>query len=88
MISTESRRRFVDGYDERRDASAVAARLAAVLVRAGITDRFGVSVHRIPVSRSDEGWGVYLTGREPDQEPPAVISFGTLARSENFRRAA
>ncbi|MFD4141585.1 hypothetical protein [Streptomyces sp. NPDC058572] len=88
MTATDSRRRFVDGYDERDDATAVASRLAAVLVRTRLTKRFGVSVHRIPVSRTSEGWGVYLTDREPDQDPPAVLSFGTLARSEPYRRAA
>ncbi|MEV6076328.1 hypothetical protein AB0L80_14670 [Streptomyces sp. NPDC052069] len=89
MTATASRRRrFVDGYDERQDAAAVAFRLAAVLVRARLTERFGVSVHRIPVSQTSEGWGVYLTDREPDQAPPAVISFSTLARPELHRRAA
>lgn len=88
MTDQDSRRLFVDGYDERQDAAAVASRLAAVLVHARLTERFGVSVHRIPVSRSDHGWGVYLTDREPDQEPPAAISFGTPARPEPYRRAA
>ncbi|MEU9008534.1 hypothetical protein AB0D12_01835 [Streptomyces sp. NPDC048479] len=87
-MSAENVRTFVDGFEQRDDASANAARLAAVLVRARLTERFGVSVHRIPVSRSDQGWGVYLTDREPDQEPPAVLSFGTLARPEPYRRAA
>ncbi|MCX4677544.1 hypothetical protein OG413_19930 [Streptomyces sp. NBC_01433] len=89
MTATDSRRRrFVDGYDERQDAAAVAFRLAPVLVRARLAGRFGVSVHRIPVSRSSQGWGVYLTDREPDQDPPAVISFSALARPESHHRAA
>lgn len=69
-------RRFVAG---REDATALAARMAAVLVRAGLTERYGVSVHRIPVTRSDEGWGVYLTDREPNQDPPVALSFGSIA---------
>ncbi|MEW2635746.1 hypothetical protein AB0903_29935 [Streptomyces sp. NPDC048389] len=88
MTTRDSQRRFVDGYDECDDATAVASRLAAVLVRAQLTKRFGVSVHRIPVSRTSEGWGVYLTDREPHQDAPALLSFGTPARPERYRQAA
>ncbi|WP_269801377.1 hypothetical protein [Streptomyces odonnellii] len=40
------------------------------------------------MSRSDQGWGVYLTDREPDQAPPARLSFTALAHSATYRQAA
>ncbi|MEU8619958.1 hypothetical protein [Streptomyces sp. NPDC048623] len=54
--------------------------MASVLVKAGLTERYGVSVHRIPVSRGDEGWGVWLTDRTPDQDPPKGLPFLPPAR--------
>lgn len=82
-----SARRFVDSREERTDADALAARMAAVLVRAQLTERFGVFVHRIPVPRGEEGWGVYLTDRMPDQEPPAGLTFGAPTRVASARAA-
>lgn len=72
------RRTFVVGHDNRDDAAADMFRLAAVLRRAGLR-RYGVSMHRIVGSRGDDGWGVYVADREPDQAPPAGLSFGASA---------
>ncbi|WP_327304718.1 hypothetical protein OG730_15025 [Streptomyces sp. NBC_01298] len=54
-------------------------RLAALLVSAGLTERYGVSTRRIVGSRGDDGWGVYLTDRAPDQAPPVGLSFVSRA---------
>lgn len=70
---------FVLGHQERDSATADMFRLAAVLVRAGLTERYGVSTRRIVGSRSDDGWGVYLTDRAPNQAPPVGLSFASLA---------
>ena len=75
-----SARRFVDSREERADADALASRMAAVLVRVQLADRYGVFVQRIPVARDEQGWGVYLTDRMPHQEPPAGLTFGTPTR--------
>ncbi|MGW6061713.1 hypothetical protein [Streptomyces sp. NPDC055189] len=85
---TAERRTFVDAVPEKDDAYSLAGRMAHVLRRAGITERYGVSVHRIPVSRGDEGWGVYLTDRAPDQDPPAGLMFATPVRRAPRLRAA
>lgn len=82
-----SARRFVDSREERADADALAVRMAAVLVRAQLTERFGVFVPRIPVARLEEGWGVYLTDRMPDQEPPAGLTFRAPTRVVSDRAA-
>ncbi|WP_418956809.1 hypothetical protein [Streptomyces tritici] len=66
-------RTFVDGYESKTDAYDQAMRMAQVLVRAGLAKRYGVSVHR--VSRHDERWGVWLTDRTPDQDPPTGLPF-------------
>lgn len=63
MTAPRHVRTFVDGAPEKDDAYALAFRMAHVLRRVGLTDRYSMSVHRIPVSRGDEGWGVYLTDR-------------------------
>ncbi|MFE0701167.1 hypothetical protein [Streptomyces sp. NPDC058872] len=68
-------RTFVDGFESKTDAYDHSMRMAQVLVRAGLTKRYGVSVHRIPVSRNDEGWGVWLTDRTPDEDPPVGLPF-------------
>ncbi|BAU83104.1 hypothetical protein SLA_2171 [Streptomyces laurentii] len=62
-------RTFLDGYDFKPDAYDHAVRMAQVLVRAGLTKRYGVSVHRA----AKVGWGVYLTDRTPDQAPPVGV---------------
>lgn len=72
------RRTFVVGHRE-RGAAADMFRLAAVLRRAGLVTRYGVSTRRIVGSRGDSGWGVYLTDREPTQAPPAGVSVESLA---------
>ncbi|MFJ7588417.1 hypothetical protein ACIQZO_13730 [Streptomyces sp. NPDC097617] len=74
-----SARIFVLGHQERDAASADMFRLAAVIVRAGLADRYGVSTRRIVGNRGDDGWGVYLTDRAPDQTPPDGLSFAPLA---------
>ncbi|GAA3856236.1 hypothetical protein GCM10023084_07660 [Streptomyces lacrimifluminis] len=77
----------MDSRKERTAADALAARMAAVLVRAQVTERFGVFVQRIPVSRDEAGWGVYLADRMPDQEPPAGLTFGAPTRVASARAA-
>ncbi|MFE4610017.1 hypothetical protein ACFRK5_16960 [Streptomyces niveus] len=78
-----SARTFVLGHWTKNDATAELHRLAAVLVRAQITDRYGVSVHKVRGRRG--AWAVYLTDRTPELGPPdpwarAVIrSFGLAA---------
>ncbi|GAA2781607.1 hypothetical protein XF35_41485 [Streptomyces platensis subsp. clarensis] len=79
-------RTFVDGVESKPDAYELAAGMAKILVRAGLTLRYGVSVHRIPISRGDTGWGVWLTDRTPDQAPPAGVPF--LALPSQFTTAA
>lgn len=81
-------RTFVDGVTEREDTDVLAFRLAAVLTRAGLVDRYGVSVRRIPVSRSEEGWGVYLADRMPDEDPPAGLRFAAPTHRAPHLRAA
>ncbi|MEU3060631.1 hypothetical protein [Streptomyces subrutilus] len=76
-------RAFVLGREDRDDAWTETQRLAAVLVRHRITDRYGVSVDKIPGRRG--AWGVYLTDRMPELGPPPLLvirafrSFGLAA---------
>ncbi|MFJ4968669.1 hypothetical protein [Streptomyces sp. NPDC088755] len=76
-------RAFILGREERDDAWTETQRFAAVLVRHRITDRYGVSVHKIPGRRG--AWGVYLTDRTPVLGPPSLLiirafrSFGPAA---------
>lgn len=72
-------RTFVVGHQERDSATAGMFRLAAVLVRAGLTERYSVNTRRIVGSRGDDGWGVYLTDRAPDQAPSVGLSFVSRA---------
>ncbi|MFJ5707595.1 hypothetical protein [Streptomyces sp. NPDC093105] len=81
ITSAAPTRTFVDGYESKTDAYAHSMRMAQMLVRAGLTKRYGVSVHRIPVSRDSEGWGVWLTDRTPDQAPPVGLPFLPPVRS-------
>lgn len=74
-MTTAPTRTFIDGTESRTDAYEAAADMARVLVRAGLTLRYGVSVHRIPISRDETGWGVWLTDRAPDQAPPVGVPF-------------
>ncbi|MFE5901107.1 hypothetical protein ACFQ67_27335 [Streptomyces sp. NPDC056488] len=82
------KRTFVDGVTEREDADVLAFRMAAVLTRAGLVERYGVSVRRIPVSRGEEGWGVYLTDRMPSEDPPAGLRFTAPVHRTPHLRAA
>lgn len=78
-----SARTFVLGREDRDDAFAEVQRLAAVLVRHRITERYGVSVHKVPGKRG--AWGAYLTDRTPELGPPSLLvirafrSFGLAA---------
>lgn len=78
-----SARTFVLGCASRPDASRQMHRLAAVFVRAGAAERYGVSVHKAPGPRG--AWGVYLTDRTPELGPPdkwaraVFLSFGLAA---------
>ncbi|MFG2147502.1 hypothetical protein ACGFRG_25450 [Streptomyces sp. NPDC048696] len=62
-----SARMLVLGGTTRPAAVADMHRLAAALRRTGMTDRYGVSVHRVP---GRKGWGVYVTDRTPELGPP------------------
>ncbi|MFJ2783665.1 MULTISPECIES: hypothetical protein [unclassified Streptomyces] len=73
---------FVDGYDDRDSAYASAFRPARILVRARLSDRYGMSVHRMK-----GGWGVYLTDRTPDRPAPATLRLLPF-RSTPHRAAA
>ncbi|MEU7584452.1 hypothetical protein AB0B50_43515 [Streptomyces sp. NPDC041068] len=75
-------RTFVLSREDRDDAFAEVQRLAAVLVRARITDRYGVSAHQVPGRRA---WGVYLTDRTPELGPPSLVA---LAAFRSFGLAA
>lgn len=78
-----SARVLVVGCEGKPDASRQMHRLAAVLVRAGAAERYGVSVHKVPGRRGV--WGVYLTDRTPELGPPdrwaraVFLSFGLAA---------
>ncbi|GLW03719.1 hypothetical protein Slala05_73490 [Streptomyces lavendulae subsp. lavendulae] len=74
-----TRRVFVVGHQDRDSATADMFRLAAVLRRAGLVTRYGVSTRRIVGNRGNDGWGVYLTDRAPDQAPPVHLSFESMA---------
>ncbi|PYC87988.1 hypothetical protein C7C46_01970 [Streptomyces tateyamensis] len=73
-------RHFLLSRDDQDDAYAVAFRLGAVLARAGITERYGMQVQRIPGRRAEPGWGVYLVDRMADQPTPAGLSLVTTVR--------
>ncbi|MEU1018508.1 hypothetical protein [Streptomyces sp. NPDC005898] len=83
MMRVMAARTFVLGRDDRGDAWAETQRLAAVLVRHRITERYGVSVHKVPGRHGK--WGVYLTDRTPELGPPPLLvirafrSFGLAA---------
>ncbi|MFI1099818.1 hypothetical protein [Streptomyces melanogenes] len=62
-----SARTLVLGGKTRPVAVAELHRLAAMLRRAGMTDRYGVSMHRVP---GRGAWGVYVTDRTPELGPP------------------
>lgn len=71
-----SDRRFVLARDDQGEAYELMFRLARILSAAGAVERYGVSVRR-----AAGVWGVYLTDRTPDQEPPELLSVGLFARS-------
>ncbi|MEU9047232.1 MULTISPECIES: hypothetical protein [unclassified Kitasatospora] len=74
-------RHFLLSRDDQADAYDVAFRLGGVLVRAGITERYGVSVQRIPGGRrAAPAWGVYLVDREADAPTPAGLALVTTVR--------
>ncbi len=77
-----SARTFIVSRDDQDEAYEVAFRLAAVLVRYGITDRYGVAVRPCPSRQT--GWGVHLVDRMPDLPYPARLTFVTV----NGRRRA
>ncbi|MER5304609.1 hypothetical protein ABT039_34795 [Streptomyces lasiicapitis] len=77
-----SARTFVLGREDRADAFTEVQRLAAVLVRARITDRYGISTHKVP---GQGAWGVYLTDRTPELGPPSLVA---LAVFRSFGLAA
>ncbi|SCE19795.1 hypothetical protein GA0115261_103718 [Streptomyces sp. OspMP-M43] len=88
MSATEVRS-IVDTAPNQADAYGLAFRMARVLRRAGITERYGVSVHPMrTATRLVQGWGVYLTDRYPDQAPPAGLPGLTLARTATYHQAA
>lgn len=88
MSATEARS-LVDTAPNQADAYGLAFRMARVLLRAGITERYGVSVHPMhTASRLIQGWGVYLTDRHPDQAPPAGLPGVVPARSAAYSQAA
>ncbi|MFJ2131630.1 hypothetical protein ACIOMQ_12215 [Streptomyces sp. NPDC087845] len=88
MTATETRT-IVESAAREADAYNLAFRMARALRRAGITERYGVSVHPMPTApRLVQGWGVYLTDRHPDQKPPAGLNLGSLARSAVHHQAA
>ncbi|MFE7520554.1 hypothetical protein [Streptomyces halstedii] len=78
-------RRFVDSRDDQDDAYALAFQLAPVLVRAGLTERYGEGVTRV---RGTASWGVYLTDRTPELPPPAGLAFVSRPRTSGLRAAA
>ncbi|WP_406113918.1 hypothetical protein [Kitasatospora purpeofusca] len=81
MTMTMTRERhFILSRDDQADAYNVAFRLGAVLARAGITDRYGMSVQRIPGRRTEPAWGLYLVDREADRPTPAGLSLVTTVR--------
>ncbi len=73
-------RHFILSRDCEPDAYGVMFRLADVLVRAGITERYGMRVQRIPGRRAEPAWGVYLVDRMADQPTPAGLSLVTTVR--------
>ncbi|MER5863799.1 hypothetical protein [Kitasatospora sp. NPDC002040] len=74
-------RHFILSRDDQADAYDTASSLDAVLVRAGITERYGMSVQRIPGGRRAEvAWGLYLVDREADQPTPAGLALVTPVR--------
>ncbi|MFF1377530.1 hypothetical protein [Streptomyces sp. NPDC058308] len=73
---------FVLGRKGGDDAFAEVQRLAAVLVRARIANRYGVSARKVP---GQGAWGVYLTDRTPELGPP---SLAVLAVFRSFGLAA
>ncbi|MFJ1706218.1 hypothetical protein [Kitasatospora sp. NPDC088346] len=74
-------RHFMVSEDTEDDAYGIMFRLASVLVRAGITERYGKSVRRIPSQRHlPPGWGVYLVDRMADQPTPAGLALVTTVR--------
>ncbi|MFB6816284.1 hypothetical protein ACFCV8_17265 [Streptomyces sp. NPDC056347] len=66
-------RTFVLGREDKGEAWAEVQKLAAVLVRHRITDRYGVSVHEVPGKR-----GAYLTDRTPELGPPALLAISAF----------
>lgn len=76
-----AQRHFIVSEDGEDDAYGVAFRLGSVLVRAGITERYGISVRRIPGQRDlPTGWGMYLVDRMADKPTPAGLSLVTTVR--------
>lgn len=85
-MSAAPTRTLVDGAKSKPAAYGRAVQMSAVLARAGLTERYGVTVHRIPVPRDGEDWGVWLTDRAPDQDPPVGLPF--LPPARQFSTAA
>ncbi|MFI8263703.1 hypothetical protein [Streptomyces sp. NPDC085665] len=81
MAERSRERHFILSRDDQDDAYDTAFRLGAVLVRARITERYGMQVRRIAGQRDiPAGWGVYLIDREADRPTPAGLSLVTTVK--------
>ncbi|MFJ1895889.1 hypothetical protein [Streptomyces sp. NPDC088115] len=68
---SDTQRTFLLACDNPEDAWTETVRLAKVLVRHRIAERYGVSKHRIAGRRG--AWAVCLTDRYPELGPPSLL---------------